>query len=124
MTDRTPAVLLLSPGILKWTDLDFGLPHLVSLGGYLQAHTDVRVEIIDLGYEGGDHRHLAGLLDDLGPYLLVGVSCYSSFDYLRVLSLGRFVKTLLPDVPLVAGGYHASALPDDLRFDGSPFDVG
>ena len=29
---KKPKVLLLSPGIIKWTDSDFGLPHLVSLG--------------------------------------------------------------------------------------------
>jgi hypothetical protein len=60
---REPAVLLVSPGIIKWTDSDFGLPHLVALGGFLQQHLDLRVEIIDLNYEGGDHRELQRLLD-------------------------------------------------------------
>ncbi len=120
---REPAVLLISPGILKWTDMDFGLPHLVSLGGYLRHHTGVRVEILDLNYEGGDHRHLERTLDDLGPFHLVGLSCYSSFDLLRVLTLARFLRRLLPDTPLVTGGYHASAVPEDLLFDGSPFDA-
>lgn len=119
---RAPAVLLISPGILKWTDRDFGLPHLVALGGYLRAHTGVRVEILDLNYEGGDHNDLVRTLDELGPYLLVGLSCYSSMDYRRVLALGRFLKARLPDVPLISGGYHASALPGDLVFEGSPFD--
>lgn len=116
------AVLLVSPGVLKPTDLDFGLPHLVSLGGYLKAHLGVRVEIIDLCYEGGDPGHLARRLQALGPFAVVGLSAYSSFDYLRCLSVGRFLKKLFPEAPLVAGGYHASALPDDLLFDGSPFD--
>lgn len=118
---RAPAVLLISPGILRWTDQDFGLPHLVALGGYLRHHLGVRVEILDLQYEGGDHRALAARLDDLGPFLLVGLSCYSSFDYPRVMSLGRFLADLLPGVPLVTGGYHASAVPEDVVFDGSPF---
>jgi len=103
--------------------MDFGLPHLLSIGGYLQAHLKVRVEILDLNYEGGDHRHLQRRLEELGPFLTIGLSCYSSFDYLRVMALGRFVKQLYPDVPLVSGGYHASALSEDLLFDGSPFDV-
>lgn len=120
---RQPAVLLISPGILKWTDLDFGLPHLVSIGGYLQAHLDVRVELLDLNYEGGDPATLRRTLESLGPYLLIGVSCYSSYDYLRVMSLARFLRRLFPDVPLVTGGYHASALPQDLLFEGSPFDA-
>ena len=53
-----PGVLLISPGIIKWTDMDFGLPHLVSMGGYLRRETGVRVELLDLNYEGGDHEHL------------------------------------------------------------------
>ncbi len=120
---REPAVLLISPGILKWTDMDFGLPHLVSIGGYLRHQLGVRVEILDLNYEGGDHRHLERTLDELGPFLMVGLSCYSSFDYMRVLTLARFLRQLLPGTPLVTGGYHASAIPEDLLFEGSPFDV-
>ena len=123
MKAREPAVLLLSPGIIKWTDMDFGLPHLVALGGYLRQHTGVRVEILDLNYEGGDHATLAKRIEELGPFLLVGLSCYSSFDYRRVMALAGFLKTLLPDVPLVTGGYHASAVPDDVVYDGSPFDA-
>lgn len=120
---RAPGLLLISPGILKWTDVDFGLPHLVSLGGYVRQRTGVRVEILDLNYEAGDHRHLERVLDGLGPFLAVGISCYSSFDRVRVMALARFLKTLYPEVPLVTGGYHASAVPEDLVFDGSPFDV-
>lgn len=123
MADARPAVLLISPGIIKWTDMDFGLPHLVSIGGYLQKHVDVRVELLDLNYEGGDHRHLQRVLEELGPFLVIGLSCYSSFDYMRVMTLARFLKSLYPDTPLVTGGYHASALPEDVLFDGSPFDA-
>ena len=120
---RDPAVLLISPGILKWTDMDFGLPHLVSMGGYLRQHTGVRVELLDLNYEGGDHGRLLQTIADLGPLLLIGVSCYSSFDYMRVMALARFLRDHFPDIPLVTGGYHASALPEDVVFEGSPFDA-
>ncbi|MBX2797156.1 MAG: radical SAM protein [Myxococcales bacterium] len=112
---RAPAVLLISPGIMRWQDVDFGVPHLVALGGYLIEHTGVRVEIVDLNYEGGDRRDLCRRLDELGPFLMIGVSAYSSFDVLRVLSLARFLRDRYPGVPLVTGGYHASALPGDLR---------
>jgi radical SAM superfamily enzyme YgiQ (UPF0313 family)/protein-L-isoaspartate O-methyltransferase len=118
-----PTVLLISPGILRWTDQDFGLPHLVSIGGWLEAHCGVKVAILDLGYEACDRRALARTIEGLGPLLLIGLSCYSSFDYRRVLSVGHFLKELRPGVPLVTGGYHASALPGDLLFDGSPFDA-
>lgn len=118
-----PGVLLISPGIIKWTDMDFGLPHLVSMGGYLRRELGVRVELLDLNYEGGDHHHLRQTIESLGPHLVIGLSCYSSFDYMRVMALARFVKRCFPGVPLVTGGYHASALPGDVVFDGSPFDA-
>ncbi|MCX4239469.1 B12-binding domain-containing radical SAM protein [Paraliomyxa miuraensis] len=123
MTATAPGVLLISPGIIKWTDMDFGLPHLVSMGGYLRRELGVRVELLDLNYEGGDHHHLRRTIEQLGPHLVIGLSCYSSFDYMRVMALARFIKRCFPDVPLVSGGYHASALPDDVVFDGSPFDA-
>lgn len=119
----TPGVLLISPGIIKWTDMDFGLPHLVSMGGYLRRELGVRVELLDLNYEGGDHHQLRQTIESLGPHLVIGLSCYSSFDYMRVMALARFIKRCFPGVPLVTGGYHASALPGDVVFDGSPFDA-
>lgn len=126
LASRSPCVLLISPGILKWTDMDFGLPHLVSMGGYLLrelGESAVRVELMDLNYEGTDHQTLASRLQELAPFVCIGLSCYSSFDYMRVLTLGRFLKRLYPNIPLITGGYHASALPSDLIFDGGPFDA-
>jgi len=119
---REPGVLLISPGIIKWTDMDFGLPHMVSMAGWLKREVGVRVEILDLNYEGGDHAHLARTIESLGPHMVIGLSAFSSFDYRRVMALAGFLKRLYPNTPLVTGGYHASALPDDLVFDGSPFD--
>jgi radical SAM superfamily enzyme YgiQ (UPF0313 family)/protein-L-isoaspartate O-methyltransferase len=118
-----PALLLLSPGIIKWTDTDFGLPHLVALGGWVRSKLGLRVEILDLGYEACDHRELARRLEDLGPFLAIGVSCYSSFDYRRVVALAGFLRARFPGVPLIAGGYHASAVPGDLLPPHAPFDA-
>jgi radical SAM superfamily enzyme YgiQ (UPF0313 family)/protein-L-isoaspartate O-methyltransferase len=116
-----PAVLLISPGAIKWQDSDFGLPHLVSMGSYLEQHLPVKVSIVDLGYEGGDLSGLHGLIEDLGPVSVIGVSCYSSFDHLRVHSLGRHLRERYPDATLVVGGYHASALPGSLAGESRPF---
>ena len=120
---REPALLLISPGIIKWTDTDFGLPHLVALGGWVKAKLGLRVEILDIGYEACDHRELARRLDDLGPFHAIGVSCYSSFDYRRVVALAGFLRERFPGVPLLAGGYHASAVPHDLLPPHAPFDA-
>jgi hypothetical protein len=76
VTSSGPKILLISPGVLRPMDLDFGLPHLVSIGGYLRQHLRARVEIIDLCYEGGDPEHLSRLLTSLGPFTVIGLSCY------------------------------------------------
>jgi radical SAM superfamily enzyme YgiQ (UPF0313 family) len=72
--------------------MDFGLPHLVSLGGFVQAHTGIRVEILDLNYEGGDHASLMRTLEELGPFLVIGVSTYSSFDRMQALAVACFLR--------------------------------
>ena len=126
LLSRPPCVLLISPGILKWTDMDFGLPHLVSMGGYLLrelGEKEVRVALIDLNYEGSDQQQLSVRLAELAPFVCIGVSCYSSYDYMRTVSLARFIKHLYPHVPLLTGGYHASALPQDLVGPHLPFDA-
>ncbi len=116
-----PTVLLLNPGALG-DDRDFGLPHLVALGSYLERELPVRAAILDLGYEDGTLASLWPRVEELGPLLLAGISAYSSFDHPRVLALARALRQRLPGVPLVAGGYHASALPGELAGEGRAFD--
>lgn len=121
-------VLLVSPGCQGRLDGDFGDPHLVALGSYLQARAGAQVEVIDLEYE----RHLAS--GDPGrvfsrDFAVVGISCYSSLDYLSAFYLGCEIRRQNPGAILVTGGYHPSARPGDfLSLPGSeleepsPFD--
>ena len=39
------------------------------------------------------------------------------------MALAAFLKERFPNVPLITGGYHATALPDEVVFEGSPFDA-
>lgn len=100
----------------------------MALGSFLRARTGARVEVLDLTYE--------GLLPRPEPqrafsphFRVVGISCYSSYDYLACFYLGVEVRRRNPQAVLVAGGYHASARPGDfLNIPGSeleepsPFD--
>ncbi|MDB4934205.1 MAG: hypothetical protein JWP87_1177, partial [Labilithrix sp.] len=56
------------------------------------------------------------------PYDLVGISCYSSFDYLKASAIAERARAILPRAWIVTGGYHPSARPDDFTGPGSPFD--
>jgi len=114
-------VLLLSTGYSFVADGNFGLPHLVSLASYAEANTDCAVHIVDLDYE----RHLpqpnlAQIYD--ASFDVIGISCYSSFEYLKAFYLAVELRKHRPDARMVVGGYHPSACPEDFTGPDSPFD--
>lgn len=105
---------------------NFGLPQLCTMATYVRDRTGANVDIIDLSCERArgaiDLRRLAQ--DDEGnAYDVVGFSCYSSFDYLKIMAIAETIRPLVPDAVFVSGGYHTSSRPTDFVFDGSPFDV-
>ncbi|MBX3219970.1 MAG: radical SAM protein [Labilithrix sp.] len=124
-----PRALLVWPGGLFAGGANFGVPQLLAMASAMKAAADVEVDVVDLDAE----RALGPVvLSEIvarggGHYDLVGIACYSSYDYLKVLELGRSFRALLPKAWLVTGGYHASARPGDFTGqapDGgsSPFD--
>lgn len=100
---------------------NFGVPQLLGLASALTKQTNALVDIVDL-----DMERLLGPLDVgrlLAPgYDLVGISCYSSYDVLKVEALAGWVRTALPAAWIVTGGYHPSARPEDFTSPDSPFD--
>lgn len=119
MTADRPRVLLLWPGGLSRPSGHFGVPQLVSLGSVLRARAGASVDLVDLDAEraagGVDLRRIAA-----PGYDLVGMSCYSSYDLVKTQCLAAALRTLLPDACFVAGGYHPSAVPEDLLTPGTP----
>ncbi len=116
-----PRVLLLWPGGLFGGGANFGVPQLLLLAAAIRRSTDAQVDVVDLDMERAFGRvDLARLV--AGGYDLVGISCYSSYDYLKVMAIAARLRELLPRAWLVSGGYHPSAIPDELAFEGSPFD--
>lgn len=116
-----PRVLLLWPGGLFGGGANFGVPQLLMLAAAIRQKTDAVVEVVDL-----DMERAFGAVDlariTQGGYDLVGISCYSSYDYLKVMAIAARLRELLPRAWLVTGGYHASARPAELLGDDSPFD--
>jgi len=116
-------VLLVSPGGSGLRQGDFGDPHLVALGSYLRARTGAAVELLDLDYEQFLPVPQPARVFDPG-FQVVGVSCYSSFDYLAAFYLACEIRRRNPAAVLVVGGYHASARPEDfLNLPGSELDA-
>ncbi len=120
-TADRPRVLLLWPGGLFTSGANFGVPQLLTLAGAAKGETDALVDVADLDLEKAlgpvDFRKL------LAPgYDLIGISCYSSYDYLKVMAIGAELRRLSPRSWLVTGGYHPSARPLDFTGEDSPFD--
>ncbi len=116
-----PRVALLWPGGLFSSGANFGVPQLLMIASMLKRQVDAEVDVFDL-----DMERAFGPFDlsALGRrnYDLIGLSCYSSFDYLKVMEMARMIRAAAPKAWIVTGGYHASARPSDFTRDDSPFD--
>jgi len=119
-----PRVLLLWPGGLFAGGANFGVPQLLAIAAAMKAGADVVVDVVDLDVERAFGRTDLGAIFEGGgrPYDLVGISCYSSYDYLKVLELAACARAKLPRAWIATGGYHASARPDDFTGRESAFD--
>lgn len=103
--------------------------HLLSLMSHVADVADV--EILDLelrfGYPSNQRdidRFVAEARGILAQYRpdVVGVSAYTSYDYLASLDVLRLCRSLYPDATLVVGGYHATAVPGDFTSGDVPVD--
>ncbi len=119
-------VLLLWPGTDGAAAGNFGVPQLVTLATYARSKTKAHIDIRDLESERAfGPVSLPGLLagDDGKGYDIIALGVYSSFDYLKCVAIAEIARKLYPNAVIVAGGYHASARPSDIVYDGSAFDV-
>ncbi|MDI7268942.1 MAG: cobalamin-dependent protein, partial [Myxococcota bacterium] len=107
-----PGVLLVQPASYPSRAQDFGVPHLLALAGWVEREAGVEPLVLDLRHERDPDRALREAIDGSRP-VVVGISCYSSFDYLDAVETARKARTAAPSARIVAGGYHASACPED-----------
>lgn len=116
-----PRVLLVQPASFPSRSQDFGVPHLLALAGWIERECGVEAVVRDLRHERQPERALREALDESRPRLL-GLSCYASYDYLDTVATARVARAAAPDVPIVVGGYHASACPEDFAGPDGLFD--
>lgn len=115
----SPRVLLVWPGAVFEPEGNFGVPQMLNLAQYVRKQVNAQVDIVELDME----RRLGGFdVRKCANYDVVGLSCYSSFDYLKVCEIARLIKETCPGVCIVTGGYHPSARPSDFTRPDSPFD--
>src|SRR5262245_21047539 len=119
-----PTILLVAPPVLCaatwWSPRMASKPHLHSLAGFIRDLADVRMLELDLetGPPPGEidrqlitiDEPLANALENVG---LVGISCWTSLHYLGAVAVARKIRGLYPDLPIVVGGHHPTAMPSD-----------
>ncbi len=89
------------------------------VGAALKLH-EHEVHLIDLRLE--PRRRLHSHLRSMRPRG-VGISCGFTTDVYASLQTARHVKHILPDSIVFVGGHHASLIPGDFLFKGSPVDA-
>lgn len=113
-----PAVLLVVPPVVGgrgwWANRIANKPHLSSLAGFVRDIAEPRTLELDIDAS----APLDGLLEALEFALiddvaLVGISCWTSLHYLGALAVAARVRAQRPDLPIVVGGHHATAAPED-----------
>lgn len=114
-------VLLVWPGTTGAAAGNFGVPQLVALATWLREKASVKVTIVDLVAERAFGTvNIPALFDG---YDIIGFGLYSSYDHLTCMALAEVARAVSPHAVIVAGGYHASARPQDIVYSGSAFDV-
>jgi len=100
-----------------WANRIANKPHLASLAGYVRDLVEVLTLELDRVTGPPDEHDLTRLDRALtGDVALVGVSSWTSLHPLGAVAIIERVRRLRPDVPIVVGGHHATACPED--YDG------
>ena len=91
---------------------------------YLSAHLDrekISNKILDLRLFADPFLELEMMINRLDPRI-VGISSYTS-EIENAKSLSKLVKTINRNILVIIGGYHASAIPEQLLAESPHFDL-
>jgi radical SAM superfamily enzyme YgiQ (UPF0313 family) len=112
---------LIWPGGVFGPEGNFGVPQILSLAAAVERTKLASITVYDLDAE----RALGGFSAEAfqrAQYDIVAISCYSSYDYLKVMALAAWLRPYAANAWFVVGGYHPSARPQDFQIERSPFD--
>jgi len=60
--------------------------------------------------------------ESIQEYDYAAISCYSSFQYLQTEIIAKIIKKEFPNLRIIVGGYHPTAVPKDFSYKNSPYD--
>jgi len=75
-------------------------------------NTDTLVKDMGIYYFGFDMRNLIDGLKEFKPDM-IGITCPYSSRWLFTQRLSKLLKSVFPDIPIVIGGIHPTAFPED-----------
>lgn len=128
-----PKVLLIHPSALYapfWGQLLAIKAHLLDLFSYLK-YKGIDVAVLDLEIEIGRpeteserkaFREKAADLISQRDFDIVGISCWSSFNYLSTLVIADVCRSINDECCIVVGGHHPTAVPSDFADKDGLFD--
>jgi len=77
--------------------------------------------MLDFAVEEPDSKYLINLIKDKKP-VLIGISCLTS-NIESGHEIAKYIKLVYPDLPVVVGGAHVSALPERTLNEFTAFDI-
>lgn len=109
--NKMNAILFHPPSRMNEPDPPLGVVYLASV----LEHAGCATEVVDMEPQGVNLKQVRAILRSHKP-LFVGIS-FMTAQYSYMKQLVRTIKSEMRDVPIIAGGVHASALPEDLLTD-------
>lgn len=103
---------------------------MLDLFSYLNSRC-INTRILDLEIEIGrpgtdeereDFREKAAELISRVDFDIVGISCWSSLNYLSTIAVADICRRINNNACIIVGGHHPTAVPSDFDYEGNPFD--
>jgi len=144
MNEKKSNLLFIIPGffyiedyqkLLYYNDIPLGT---LQISSFLKKKARIETDIVDLRVESEINKDLEinapnndrfkenflKLLErnNVQDYDNIGINCFTSFQYLYTDYISKILKEEFPNIGLIVGGYHPSAVPRDFNYNGAPYD--
>jgi len=105
--------------LTKWGFLPAPLG-LLQLAGELLSSGDNEVRVLDMEADVAGIEQVMDIVNTYRPEL-IGITIHATAAYSTSCRIARLVKSLFPETVMVAGGHHATFVPNQLLREG--FDI-
>ena len=120
-------LLLMTPSLEKiieplYDQPKFVRPSLAHISGYVRKNSDCQIRCVDAKFEQKNAEKLIAEIRNFNP-AVVGISAYT-YEMEETNLLVKKIKEFFPELLLILGGSHVSALPQETLKDIPEIDIG